>query len=134
MSYREIKFRGKSQSRGEWFYGYLFKSDSGERTHIIKNYKGCLDIDPDTVGEFTGLRDKNKIEIYENDLIECNKKIYEVIWDKGMFVLKNTRSSVVGDTSLGLMLDVFDMEIIGNRYDNPELLRFMNILQQGIPD
>jgi hypothetical protein len=56
-------------------------------------------------------------------LIECNKKIYEVIWDKGMFVLKNTRSSVVGDTSLGLMLDVFDMEIIGNRYDNSELLR-----------
>lgn len=40
-----------------------------------------------------------------------------------MFVLKNTRSSVVGDTSLGLMLDVFDMEIIGNRYDNHELLR-----------
>ena len=67
-------------------------------------------------------------------MIECNKKFYEVIWDKGMFVLKNTRSSVVGDTSLGLMLDVFDMEIIGNRYDNPELLRFMNILQQGIPD
>lgn len=50
-------------------------------------------------------------------MIECNKKIYEVIWDKGMFVLKNTLSSVVGDTSLGLMLDVFDMGIIGNRYD-----------------
>ena len=123
MSCRKIKFRGKCKTTGEWFYGYLFKSDSGERTHIKTNHKGCLDIDPDTVGEFTGLRDKNGIEIYENDLIECNKKIYEVIWDKGMFVLKNTLSSVVGDTSLGLMLDVFDMGIIGNRYDNPELLR-----------
>lgn len=123
MSYREIKFRGKFKTTGEWFYGYLFKSDSGERTHIIKNHKGCLNIDPDTVGEFTGLRDKNGIEIYENDLIKCEKDIYEIIWNRGMFILKNIRSSVLGDTSLGLMLDVFDLEIIGNRYDNHELLR-----------
>lgn len=123
MSYREIKFRGKSQSSGEWFYGYLFKSDSGESTHIRTNYKGCLNIDPDTVGEYTGLRDKNKIEIYENDLIKCGKDIYEIIWNRGMFVLKNIHSSVIGDISLGLMLDVFDLEIIGNRYDNSELLR-----------
>jgi hypothetical protein len=123
MSYREIKFRGKCQTTGEWFYGYLFKSDSGERTHIIKNHKGCLDIDPDTVGEFTGLRDKNEIEIYENDLIKCEKDIYEIIWNRGMFILKNIRSSVLGDTPLGPMLDIFDIEIIGNRYDNLELLR-----------
>lgn len=101
MSYREIKFRGKCKTTGEWFYGYLFKSDSGERTHIIKNHKGCLDIDPDTVGEFTGLRDKNGIEIYENDLIKCEKDIYEIIWNRGMFILKNIRSSVLGDTPLG---------------------------------
>lgn len=123
MSYREIKFRGKCQTTGEWVYGYLFKSDSGERTHIIKNHKGCLDIDPDTVGEFTGLRDKNGIEIYENDLIKCEKDIYEIIWNRGMFILKNIRSSVLGDTPLGPMLDIFDIEIIGNRYDNLELLR-----------
>lgn len=67
--------------------------------------------------------DKNKIEIYENDFVKWDKIIYEVIWNKGMFILKNIHSSIVGDTSLGLMLDVFDLEIIGNRYDNPELLR-----------
>ena len=102
---------------------YCFPVTIVERTHIIKNHKACLDIDPDTVGEFTGLIDKNKIEIYENDLIKCGKNIYEIIWNRGMFILKNIHSSVVGDTSLGLMLDVFDMEIIGNRYDNSELLR-----------
>lgn len=123
MSYREIKFRGKSRSSGEWFYGYLFKSDSGERTHIIKNHKACLDIDPDTVGEFTGLRDKNGIEIYENDLIKCEKDIYEIIWNRGMFILKSIHSSVLGDTPLGPMLDIFDLGIIGNIYDNHELLR-----------
>lgn len=48
MSYREIKFRGKCKTTGEWFYGYLFKSDSVERKQIIKNHKGCLDtIDSD---------------------------------------------------------------------------------------
>lgn len=123
MSCRKIKFRGKCKTNGEWFYGYLFKSDSGESTHIKTNYKGCLNIDPNTVGEYTGLMDKNKIEIYENDFVKWDKIIYEVIWNKGMFILKNIHSSIVGDTSLGLMLDVFDLEIIGNRYDNPELLR-----------
>lgn len=122
MSCRKIKFRGKCKTNGEWFYGYLLKSDSGESTHIIKKYKGCLNIDPNTVGEYTGLMDKNKIEIYENDFVKWDKIIYEVIWNKGMFILKNIHSSIVGDTSLGLMLDVFDLEIIGNRYDNPELL------------
>ena len=51
------------------------------------------------------------------------KDIYEIIWNRGMFILKNIRSSVLGDTPLGPMLDIFDIEIIGNRYDNLELLR-----------
>lgn len=60
---------------------------------------------------------------YEKDLIKCEKDIYEIIWNRGMFILKNIRSSVLGDTPLGPMLDIFDIEIIGNRYDNLELLR-----------
>lgn len=123
MSYREIKFRGKCKTTGEWFYGYLFKSDSGESTHIKTNHKGCLDIDPDTVGEFTGLRDKNGIEIYENDLIECEGEIYEVVFNNGAFELKSIHNSKLDNVPLNIMLSVFDVKIIGNRYDNPELLR-----------
>ena len=54
---RTIKFRGKRLDNGEWIYGSLIQW--GERLFTIHNFDGSIHIDPDTVGQFTGLLDKN---------------------------------------------------------------------------
>ena len=63
---REIKFRGKRIDNGEWVYGYFSQNRIGQA--IISNY-GIEDwvINPGTVGQYTGLKDKNGKEIYEGD-------------------------------------------------------------------
>lgn len=67
---RIIKFRGRHIEDGNWVYGYLVFSQSGicsiRSTDDFLTYQ----VDPDTVGEFTGLYDSGGIEIYENDIIQ----------------------------------------------------------------
>ncbi len=120
---RTIKFRGKSLKTGNWFYGNLFDKDTQGRTHITTTRKGCLCIDPDTVGQFTGFCDFQGKEIYEGDIIEL---IFEtrtcvdvVMFSEGRFVSVDPQRPYKAD---GLYLWVKYARVIGNIYDNPEIL------------
>ena len=128
---REIKFRGKRLDNGEWVYGDLHIRTPFPHIHSEIDY-GRVNIDPHTIGQYTGLRDKNGKEIYEGDVItqywglphyrngeyyECNARRGQVLFDKsGCFVLLS-ESHLYHLFGVGLT-----QEVQGNIHDNPELL------------
>lgn len=135
MGIRDIIFRGKRVDTGEWVEGlpyYRYDSFFGKyRLHIqLQRIKPKVDfvIDPETVGQYTGLNDKNGNKIFEGDIIKaklmgiyCVPEIAEVDFQRGAFGLK----WYVGDTKKFTRLDTDylpTLEIIGSVHDNPELL------------
>lgn len=128
---RTIKFRGKDRKTGEWFYGNLYDKDNIGNTHIRTTSKGSLDVIPDTVGQFTGLYDKNGKEIYEGDIIfsqmcDCRAVLHKVEYniDNAMFVAKPIQGWDFDFCQIRKdWIDKYGKELIGNIHDNPELLK-----------
>ena len=127
---REILFRAKRTDNGEWVEGYYLHQRESltdkKACYIATNngygfkYKSVL---PETVGQYTGLTDKNGRKIFEGDIVRC---YYSDIapftgeieaYEKEVLIDDIRRSEVIG------WIDCADeLEIIGNIYDNPELL------------
>ena len=118
---RPIKFRGKDRRTGRWYYGNLYVKDTRGRTHICTPERGCFDIDPDTIGQFTGLYACDGKEIFEGDILDFNGLIVEVRFVRGVFALLvngDLDNELCGDCRT----DIF-AKVIGNIHDNPELLK-----------
>ncbi len=124
---REILFRGKhnhvsSQNEhldGTWVHGYLCNEN-----HIYSpESEGELLIDPETVCQYTGKTDRNDRKIFENDickLIADDDELYQIQWDEdtARYVLIQFGSIMVDFD----FLSADDIEVIGNIFDNPELM------------
>lgn len=137
---REILFRSQTRRYGEkvtwsgkkiksnWVYGGIFPQNGEGDFAIIYQQKPTVEkyiVYADTVGQYTGMKDKNGTKIFEGDICSfCDTDggltNYEVLWFCGKWVVRETSSNVVDD------LDLFFCErsvAIGNIYDNPELLK-----------
>lgn len=152
---REILFRGKRVDNGEWVYGDLIQSGEKHRpidredipfsnSYIIRKttpsytdgcLKGCewflsshaVHVDPATVGQYTGLKDKNGQRIFEGDILNttnCNSRIWYVDYKHATFCCNQ------GNIDYSCALDEFTkcskVEVIGNIHDNPELIEREN--------
>lgn len=130
---REILFRGKRADSGEWVYGYLSKSRGFDyKLHLCIDYedRGCMlssIVVPDTVGQYTGLTDKNVKKIFEGDIVHCVSRLDNanmvVIYEDGEFRLVLCKDFNDYKCGLGFYeIRNFAKEVIGNIHDNPELL------------
>ena len=142
---REILFRGKRLDDGEWVHGFLTVADSETPNQFVIDYLiprmscyGQTEVDPETVGQYTGLLDKNGKRIFEGDMLkpfddEIDKMVVEFHHGAFMLCLYGERGYMgeggwVEEGNYGVFecepLSSYgdDIEVIGNIHDNPELL------------
>lgn len=122
---RDIRFRGKNYEN-KWKYGDLVQEKWGQgKAIMIKKDKRAWSVLEDTVGQYTGLHDKNGKEIYEGDIISNGYEKCVVVWIKEQagFMLKLLDKEYEKEEWTNPMIDIRkDDEVIGNIYDNPNLL------------
>lgn len=127
---RKILFRGKRKDNEEWVHGDLWCNPYGKRVVCIvspinnQGTTGGNEVDAETVGQYTGMVDKNGTKIFEGDICsfgdtDGGRTNYEICWIENRWIVRECGHSGVDD------LDLFFCKrsvVISNIYDNPELL------------
>lgn len=133
MAISEIEFRGKTASEDKWVYGWftgIFQTEDGD-VGCIKDYTGKDNLTKaETIGQYIGRKDKNGNEIFDGDIVkhsihyinrnEDKEYISIVKWnqERCAFVLNH----INGTIGFSYLTADNEVEVIGNLYDNPELL------------
>ena len=127
MKIENIKFRGKSKKTVEWLYGDLIRNVEGAFAIVppyeisMNNYYRNYVVDKETIGQYTGLKDKNGREIYEGDILCYRDAKFQthIVYHNGGFYFSHfggTTFTAIGDHEIN------KYTIVGNIYDNKELL------------
>ena len=147
------RFRGRNIETGEWVYGHLFYFDDGRHfisptgTDVVGGYGGapakyrlenlvCFEIKPETVGQSTGYKDKNGVEIFEGDLVKVSvDNGFDYLFEELSIVkpskfhsglVCSLKSHEVEYRIIHAEILGYEYEVVGNIYENPELLEQAN--------
>ena len=116
-------YRAKRIDNGEWVEGYLY--GIWERRYILwgmtNDVPDMIEVDPSTICQCTGLKDKNGKLIWENDIVRCGKNC-TVTWCDTFASWRLNTSEWMYSHFFGEACKPEDVEIVGNIFDNPELL------------
>ena len=149
MDINRYMVKAKTIKTGEWVIGYYYKI--AETTHCpigdcspvpvhhyilhetmtdweLPNQMLQYEIDSDTICKYVGFEDKNKKMIWENDIIhcttiDCEEYAWQIVWDKEELGFKATNGKENYGTEFEYLPCLEDIKIVGNIFDNPELLR-----------
>lgn len=124
-------FKAKRADNGEWVQGYLY--GIWEKRYILwgmtNDVPNMIEVDPTTICQCTGLKDKNGKLIWENDIVkDKNSNFYIAIWQNNYYqycwvcIKSNIEIFVGRKRDLWVIAENFEIEVIGNIFDNPELL------------
>ena len=130
---RTIKFRGKvkhhdpmTNPENGWVEGYYFQDLAfGEMRSYIFIPPCYWEVIPDTVGQFTGLLDKNGKEIYEGDIVHLDSwkpNAMQIKFIEAAFCLADEKGEYLGDIHYIQHAQVNQCTVLGNIHDNPDLL------------
>lgn len=125
---REILFRGKSLKDNEWTEGYYCRYGwtEKEKDYIIPDYASALygvEVDSNTIGQYTGLTDKNGTKIFEGDIVRYGDTIHKVVFEqRNGTAYFGLVYSPIETLPFGHYQDLQQLEVIGNIYENPELI------------
>ena len=133
---REIIFRGKRIDNGEWVYGSLFvgfkKCYICPEAIAMYYFDGALclggfiEVDPSTVSQYTGLKDRNGKRIFEGDILLLDDMKGIVNYGTGCFCVKlpSPNYLYLNNPAIDMVLNEYPgFEVIGNVHDNPKLLK-----------
>ena len=122
---REIKFRAYDKKDNEMFYSNMYQDKTSMIFGLSNFLKECSDIE-DTLMQYTGLKDKNGVEIYEGDIVRTTSNELTGKWKHKIYKIEFKEiNCVAGAKYMGFdfQFNVDEVEIIGNIYENKELLK-----------
>lgn len=129
---REILFKGKRKDNGEWIRGDLSQHKTGKKFIKCGSATSSYEVIPDSIGQYVGLTDKNGNKVFEGDIVEghCHSQWSHrlqrcvIVYDRDSFKSRHYLNYPNGKHYFEYkVLFSKDVVVIGNAYDNPELLK-----------